>query len=429
MNNETKAERLLNALNDISDDMIIAAQPGKTPHKRTAALWVKIGSSAAAVIAVGGIAMGVMLSRSSSGERGTLTADENLPKITAELSKGAMGFEGIMVPDISEYASSNPWKAEQEITAMPVYKNRVAKDFGSSIITDVDYQTVVDELKALLIENAARLGVTVAEADITDNGYPEEDWEKIAQSYEAATRTPVPKGYFIPSRFEAVTDDFTITTDSDYVTTIEFTNPREVPVDMHSTEYDTVLQAAEYLKTEYSELIGMKEPTIAINGGDYSYSGSRSWFEIAFYDAAGTVEQDIENYFMNYVRFYANDSGKLHLIRIFRYDLAGELIGNYPLLTAEQAEEMLKNGEFATSVPVSEDYKPESCARAELVYRTGITDKYYIPYYKFWVDVTDEISAGGFIPGEVSTTYGAFYVPAVLPEYIEDMPTYDGKFN
>lgn len=435
MKNETKAEKLLEALNDIPDDMIIAAQPSQTAKKRRLPLWVKI-SSAAAAVAVCAVSAGVLINLFSNGSVapvdsacGTLKADENLPKITAEVKFGAMGFEGILTADISDYASANPWKQEQGIAVMPVYKNRVAKDIGSSVITDADYQTVVDELKSLLIDTAARLGVTVTEADITDNGYPEEDWEKIAQGYEAATRMPVPKGYFIPQRFKAVTEDYTITTDNDYVTTIEFTNPREVPVDMHSTEFDAVSQAAEYLKSEYSALIGMDEPTIAIDGGDYTYNGNKTWYEIAFYDAAGTVEQDIENYFMNFIKFYADDSGKLYLIRIFRYDLAGELVGNYPLLTVKQAAELLQNGEYASSVPLAKDYKPESYARAELVYRTGIRDEYYLPYYKFWVDITEELSAEGYVIEEGFKNYGAFYVPAVLPEYIEDIPTYDGSFN
>ncbi len=437
MNDEAKkakAEKLLNALNDTDDEMIIAASQQKKSAKRRLPLWCGIG--AAAVLAVGGIAAGVILNR-DPGEllppvdpSGTLTADENLPKIPAETVNGAFGFEGIMVPDITDFATNNPWSAEQNIKVMPVYKNRVACNQGGAVITDADYDTVTSEIKALLIENAARLGVTLTESDITDNGHPKDEWEKVAAGYEEALREPVPKGYFIPQTFTAVTDEYKIQTDCDFTTSIFFTEPVDVPVDLNATDHDKAVEAAEYLLEEYSGLLNMAEPEICIKGGDYYYDnyGGRSPFEISFYDASGTPEQDIENYFMNYVRFYGNDEGKLWIIRIYRFDLAAELIGNYPLITPEEAEEMLKNGEYATSAPVEDGWKPDSFGRVELVYRAGRVDKYFIPYYKFWVDISDVM----LMPGEYSSenrTYVALYIPAVEPQYIEDVPTYDGRFN
>lgn len=478
MKDETRAEKLLEALNDTPDDMVIAAAPDNKSKKRGVPLLAKIGSAAAAVIAVGGIATAVLLNRSPNGlvqsgqsatseaeattnssapeqvsqpegtssqdasvpdnnssqpeqsQQGTLTADENLPKITAALSHGAMGFEGIMVPDISDYASGNPWCEEQNITVMPVYKNRVMKDQGLSVLTDIDCEELVAEMKSVLIENAALLGVELSEADIEDNLPSPEEREIMAQGYYAAWRKEPPKGYFTPQNVNYETDKYKISTDNDFCTTINFKEPVSLPVNPHSADIDEVREAAAYLTTEYSDLLkNMENPTISIDGGDYSYSGERTWFGISVYDAAGIIEQHIENYFMKYVRFYCDDNNDLYIIRIFRNDLAGELVGNYPLLTTEEAAEMLKNGEFATSVPVSEGYKPESYGRVELVYRTGITDEYFIPYYKFWVDVTEEIGAEGWSSGEVAKTYGAFYIPAVRPEYLEDTPTYDGRFN
>lgn len=479
MKDETRAEKLLDALTDTEDEMIIAADPEKKPKKRPVPLWVKIGSAAAAVIAIGGITTAVLLNRSPAGmvqpstseaeattdssapeqnitaevsqpentlpqntsvpdnnpsqpeqsQQGTLTADDNLPKITAGLNYGAMGFEGIMVPDISDYASGNPWLAEQNITVMPVYKNRVVKDQGLSVLTDIDSEELVAEMKAVLVENAALLGIELTEADIADDLPTPEQQEKMAEGYYAAWHKEPPKGYFTPYNVKYETEKYKISTDNSFCTTIEFKEPVSLPVNPSATDIDEAWEAAEYLTTEYSALLNMENPTIAIDGGDYSYSGERSRYDILVYDAVGNIEQHIENYFMNYVRFYGDDNGDLWMIRIYRTDLAGELVGNYPLLTTEEAAEMLKNGEYATSVPVSEGYKPESCDRVELVYRTGYSDEYFIPYYKFWIDVTDEIAAQGWSSGEVEKTYGAFYIPAVRPEYLEDTPTYDGRFN
>lgn len=475
MNDKAKSEKLLDALNDTKDDMIIAADPEKKTEKRRIPLWGKVGAAAAAVIAVGGISAAVMLTHNpggmvqsgqgsdssqqtsdssnpgvgsqpvdstpdnSTGEsqsqasvpevtspqpQGTLKPDEDLQKITAELTIGGMGFEGIQVPEISDYVSGNPWNAGQNIIAMPVYYNRVAYDMGG-IITDADYDTVTHEVRTLLIETAARLGVTLTESDITDNGSPKEEWESIAKAYEEATRKPIPKGYFIPHTFTAVTDEYRIETNSDFCTDIWLSEPVEVPVDLNPTDYDKAVEAAEYILEEYSGLLNMTEPKITIDGGSYHFDGERGPFDISFYDAAGSPEEDIENYFMNYVTFYGNDDGDLYLIRIYRYDLAGEHIGNYPLITLEEAEEMLKNGDYATSAPIEEGWKPDSYDRVELVYRTGRSDPYFLPYYKFWADITEELEREDYI----NPTFGAFYIPAVEPQYIEDVPTYDGSFN
>lgn len=473
--NKNKADKLLEALSDTDDDMILAADPARRV-KRRLPLWVKIGSAAAAVLVVGGVTAGVMMNRPADGlvqpgqptsseaeatsdssvpeqnitaevsqpesnspvntsvpddntsqpEQGTLTADEDLPKITAKVEFGAMGFEGYLLNEMSDLTSGNPWSEAQNITVMPVYKNRVQKDgAGGTIVTGLTYYDIQDELKTLLKDTAARMGVTFTDEELTDNAYSAEVQQEITEKLDG----DVPEHYFDPTAMKVVTSEFTIETDANYVTDIEFTEPIKLPFSLQITDYDKAIEAAEYLMQEYSDLLDMEAPAISIDGGDYNYYGERSPFEISFYESAGTPEQDIENYFMNNVRFIGNEYGDLWIIRIVRYDLAAELVGNYPLITTDEATEKLKNGEFATSVPVSEGYKPESYDRVELVYRTRISDENFIPYYKFWIDVTEEIAAQGWGYDEPQKTYGAFYIPAVRPEYLEDTPTYDGSFN
>ena len=52
-------------------------------------------------------------------------------------------------------------------------------------------------------------------------------------------------------------------------------------------------------------------------------------------------------------------------------------------------------------------------AKGELVYRHDQFDRYFMPYYRFLVDIGED---------EGMRCYGAFYVPAVSSEYIETMP-------
>ena len=465
MNDETRAEKLLDAINDAQDEMIIAADPEKKSKKRSVPLWVKIGSAAAAVVAVGGITTAVMMNRSPDGlvqpgqpttseaeattnssvPEQSITAEvsqpdntspqhtstpndtisepdqpqhnDALPKIPSNLKFGGMGFEGYHLDDISDFISGNPWSEEQNITAMPVYKNRVVKDQGFSVLTDIDSEELVAEMKSVLIENAALLGVEIIADDIADNLPTPEEREIIAKGYYEAWREEVPKGYYTPQKIEYDTDKFNISTDSSFRTRIEFKEPISLPYSLNTTDIGEVKEIAEYLIEEYTELLGMESPSVSIDDGAYSYCT----FDISFYESAGTNEQDIENYFMKKVQFRGNANGDLSLIWIYRNDLAGELVGNYPLISAEEAAEKLKNGEYITSSPVAKDYKPDNYDRVELIYRTDITDEYFIPYYKFWIDVTDEIRAE-------QKTYGAFYIPAILPEYL-DVQTWDGRFN
>ena len=270
-NKADKADKLLEALSDTDDDMILAADPARQV-KRRLPLWVKIGSAAAAVLVVGGAAAAVMMSRPADGlvqpeqptsseaeatsdssvaEQGTLTADENLPKITAKVEFGAMGFEGYLLNEMSELASGNPWSEAQNITVMPVYKNRVQKDgAGGTIVTGLTYYDVQDELKTLLKDTAARMGVTFTDEEMTDNAYSAEVQQEITEKLDG----DVPEHYFDPTAMKVVTSEFTIETDANYVTDIEFTEPIELPFSLKITDYDKAVEAAEYLMQEYSLL-------------------------------------------------------------------------------------------------------------------------------------------------------------------------------
>lgn len=65
----------------------------------------------------------------------------------------------------------------------------------------------------------------------------------------------------------------------------------------------------------------------------------------------------------------------------------------------------------------------EYIKKAELIYRVDVRSEYYIPYYRFYIELPEAERDGGM------KTYGAYYVPAVEGKYIENMPLWDGSFN
>lgn len=95
-------------------------------------------------------------------------------------------------------------------------------------------------------------------------------------------------------------------------------------------------------------------------------------------------------------------------------------MGDYPIIDAAEARELLKQGHFLTTAPA--DFPGlEYVRRLELIYRHG-WEATLIPYYRFYVELPE------MAKGE-RKTFGAYYVPAVEGRYIENMPLWDGSFN
>lgn len=136
--------------------------------------------------------------------------------------------------------------------------------------------------------------------------------------------------------------------------------------------------------------------------------------------------EDILNYNFRCVRFFPGDNGNLNAISMGDGLLLSEKLGDYPVISADEATERLIAGNYQTSVPSAFTGK-ENIGKIELVYRTGRLEEVLLPYYRFYVLLPDSINTAGADNG--LKTYGAYYVPAIADEYIADMPTYDGSFN
>ena len=152
--------------------------------------------------------------------------------------------------------------------------------------------------------------------------------------------------------------------------------------------YEEVAAAAEYLKNEYDHIIGIDNPQINIYGGNYNiYHQQSYWME--FFDGSGNDVEQIIQYNFYPVAFYQNEEGKLFLARIYQPDLS-QKVGDYPVITAERAKELLINGNYYTTVPY-EMPGVEYVAKTELIYMTGEREQYYMPYYHFYIEVPEQI--------------------------------------
>lgn len=186
------------------------------------------------------------------------------------------------------------------------------------------------------------------------------------------------------------------------------------------SSYDDMVAVADYLKSEYCEFIGIDNPQVNIYGGDYSIYNQQS-YSIELFDAGDSDVEQIINYNFNRIAFYCNDNGELYMARIYRPDLSSKL-GDYPIISSEQAKELLLNGNYISTVPYGLS-GTEFIKKAELIYRTGEHEECYMPYYRFYVELPEEEQENGL------KTYGAYYVPAVESSYISNMPKCDENFN
>lgn len=403
-----KNEKLLSAIGKIDDNLIHDAVHD-APKKRKP-VWVKWGAMAACFATV--LMSAILLLPKEPG------SISELPMLSAAQGDVGMGSEAYLAYDVSELVNGNPWNERLRIKTLPVFKNPVTFDETFHIAMGADY----DQMKLRLLEIADRLGQDTRALTVTDNAPSEETKQQMIAGMKKAGIEEIPAGMFAPTMLYLEAEGMTLTVDQYLTVTVDLDNPISLPDQYNFTphaSYEEAADVAEYLKKAYKALIGFKKPQVSISGGDYD-TKLRQKYAIEFFDATGSRAEQVVNYHFNRVRFSCNEEGELSLIRFVAADLS-EKVGDYPIITAEEAKELLTSGNYITTV---QHKMPgmEYVQKTELVYRVGSDEEYHMPYYRFYVELPEEEHEG-------MKTYGAYYVPAVASEYIAEMPVWDGSFN
>lgn len=416
---------LLDKMGLMAPDYVEAAQ---APPRRRSPLWLRWGAAAACLALLGSMGVWLLardLPEPVPGATSAPTRDPDLPLLTLpESLSGGRGFEGLMAYDISELVNNNPWTEEMNLTTLPVYRNPITYEtpFHMPVGTDLD------AMRTMLLDVAGCFGVKESDLTITDNAYDEQHKAAILEQMEQAGITDVPEEYFAPTRLMAEGDGVSIDVDLNLVAAIWFDPALALPEEYslsRQASCEELTRTAQYLMGTYAEVLGMEQPEIDIDGGDRHFDGQSSGYTLSFFEGAGSDTDRILQYNFRKVSFYGSDSGELDTIRFRQPDLS-EKLGDYPLITADRARELLTEGHYLTTVPC-EMPGEKYIRKVELIYRTGTEDAYWMPYYRFWVEVEDVPEATDQDPA--LKTYGAYYVPAVAEEYLTDLPLWDGSFN
>lgn len=340
------------------------------------------------------------------------------------IHNNGMGFEGYMAHNIRDLVNGNPWTPDMKLSTLPVYENAVLYDSNQQPLS-LDCTAMREFLLAI----AARLGLDPESLIITDNAPSEEEQQAIRQKHALAGIDPPSESIFAPTVLIAQSNGITIQVDQSMTARIDFEEPVAYPDDLTfpvaTASYKDTEKLSSYLLETYFPLLGMENPIVDISGGDYDIHGNQ-YFDIAFYEDVANNTEKILQYNFNRFRFCNNDDGKLFLIWISRPDLS-HLHGNYPILPEAQAREELLSGHYVTSVPC-DTFAAEDIKKVELVYYFETYQPLYIPYYKYYIDITEHLPLAGNNPNEFRQ-YGAYYVPAIHPDYLEQESLWDGHLN
>lgn len=367
--------------------LILAAE--KMPQRKKRKIALSVGVAAAAVAAV----ITITLARQPAAQ---------LPQLTiSDPQAGGMGFEGFYVNELSELEDGNPWRADMNLKTMPVF-------LSSSNNPDPE------KMKQRLKEVAERFGVTLEDSEIVTDFPDIEAYRTQMQEYGASeeeTEELIARVLSNTAAVRAKKNGFSFQIDSAFTVGIHFDEPIPTPDEYASGYHRSPEEAerlADYLLSEYRGFLSMKDPQKNI----YSKLG------LQFYDRGGSDAETIVNFSLNNTRLCTDDHGDLFVIWAYSND-GCEKIGNYPIISAEEAKTLLVGGNYLSSL----DYRitgEEEIAKTELVYRSGIGYETVMPFYRFLVEAFPEKI--GQTAENTERLFAAFYVPAVRGEYLTDLP-------
>lgn len=328
---------------------------------------------------------------------------------------GGMGYEGILLKDISQYDNGNPFSIYDTFDTLPVF--RFAKP---------DIDQALNETERLLNSLNADIETAKKEITLTEIIY----YEGHVTSHKDVTLDEndfaLSKIKFgeplIPHRYE------TTFSGGDIQMWIPQGETRiSIDIDAELTDQ----QIMEYIDNHFSAALGF-DNSVTCADVDYNIYGEENP-TYYIYNHSEDYAQNIFNYSVNNARVHyftkeesLEESNQVTFwIRTDSYTKGEEL----PAINYKQALGLLYSGDYYSSVPY--EITDESVvSRIELVYKDAPYDEMTLtrsevslPFYKFYVEL-DEMN----IEEQGLTDYGIYYVCAINPGYIEITEDY-ASFN
>ena len=418
-----RTQDLMRAIGLLDEELVVEAEQPERLRAIRWRRWAALAACAALLLALPWLRVLPWLSGSGGTAQDSLQAEAGqmdaaaaeqaqLEPFAAKFASGGFGFEGLFAYDPQELGSAGPWQEGEETpAALPVYRNENELLADGAACFGLDAEQMEQQLRAL----AAALGYEVETVEISPSA---EEAAAYRQKLEQQGRDPdTDPNYEIntrpySARAAAEGAELELLTTGEF--TVRLTEPLVLPQEYRLTQQSTLADAERtslYLAGLYAEQLGIADPQPQARV-DYSYEGEKK-LTLAV-RSGGALERQLLEFGFGGLQFYLDETGgACRMLRLWGTQAAGESMGDYPLISAEEAAALLEEGRCYTSV--SEPFPGiEYLARTELVYREGT--QAVAPYYRFWVELPSLEKENGL------RTFGAYYVPAVRAEYLIDPP-------
>ena len=325
-----------------------------------------------------------------SNEKNSAKIEEKKGNIEVAMVSGGDVLALPLAYDITEILGEHPFMADSIPETMAVYKNKYVTDGAGVPLAPLTENEMLNLGKSV----ADRLGEQIKKVE---NGHNNNHLSIICGGIE-------------------------IYVSGNGNVSVEFNKSFKLPMVIDGSR-ESYITAVNYVSEELKplmELCGIITPTPLISH-DYTFDGKRSY-------SCNLVDADdrscsVSLYFEN---------GFLYSLTCDSYKWSsGEVVGNYPTISYDEAKKLLLAGQYYSIVPLEAPIDERDIVGAVIGYKTQCYDEVFMPFYAFYIDVTDRSEVA--MPSETIElglkNYATYIVPAIEAEYLKAFPEIVVHFN
>lgn len=292
--------------------------------------------------------------------------------------------------DVAELENGNPWTPQSRLRRLPIFRQN-----------DLEQELEPQQRLALAQEFGARFGVQVFPS-------PHEHTHTFTDFAGGTIRVLGAGSYQIS--FDQ----------------LPFGPPDWFPDSVATADEEQTLSMLNFFLKRYGKTLGIEKPVDCTD----RYPDHRLY--VSAYEGKGNLTERFVAWHFNRVGFFY-DEGSFIISRRTPDDL--ERIGYYPILSPDEARQMLLEGFYTTNPysPGGADRAPapdpDKIAGVDLIYFPDYFSV-TVPFYQFYLPaplnlVGQYFYTDGRDQGEVLQSY---FVPAIPPEYVKNPSVFGARF-
>lgn len=365
-----KGEDLFIALGKIDDKLIEDAMPGmKHSRQKKIIRWTVSIAACICLLVIGSYARDTYIESHPKLEKLDISSIVFEPM--------GMGYEGTDDFSLKNSDNINPWTKNVNLETLPVYKNL---RYNNGKLSQTYYSE--DDLKKRTENFAEFMGLDIISGEVVEGEEENEIYNYILQTEQGQVSTNgagisfnIKKGY-------------------------------------------------EHLLSEKT-LFCYAGETERIGGvyREYSVDGELLSEEKRYYFKYGTIADNIIAF--NLQSQYEVKGENYTNIRNNDFVSSSLNLGDYPIITWQEAEEKLLKCEYVSSADesmvIGGKLSKDTIAEVELIYYTDGNPEFYLPYYRFFVKYNSADLD--------NNRYAYFYICAVHDKYLSNDEKFDGSYQ